>query len=218
MPRCITNNDKTGSVIRNQILKRCRDRPKCINYNKPIRQDIKCRDSNEYSTIKKLTHQNIISHDVIDVTKPTTSKNSMSYSYHCALNGISSPKKVIYSTDSKLPIDSDNFEKNIPLYSISAATNSNLIDVTSSKMTNIVEAQKIKQKKDPKTNFISSILANFNNEKINLSKRTLISSLLVNADKFKLNIHTKHIDDLNQSNYNSISKTMNIQSKHSLTF
>ena len=85
-------------------------------------------------------------------------------------------------------------------------------------MTNKVKTQKFKQKKDPKTNFISSILANFNNEKINLSKRTLISSLLVNADKFKLNIHTKHIDDLNQSNYNSISNTMNIQSKHSLTF
>ena len=98
-----TNNDKPVSFITNQTSKRGRGRPQSINYNKPIIQDIIICDANEYSTINN--HHNISSHDLIDVSKPTTSKNSMTYSYHCALNGISSFKKVKYSTDSKLPFN-----------------------------------------------------------------------------------------------------------------
>jgi hypothetical protein len=40
------------------------------------------------------------------VSLPTTSKNSMSYAYLCAQNGIQPPPKVMLSNNSKMPIDS----------------------------------------------------------------------------------------------------------------
>ena len=121
----------------------------------------------------------------------------MTYSYHCALNGISSPKKVKYSTDSKLPIDTSTLVKKTATYSNSTTTNINLINVKIPKITNKVKKHKLKQKKDPKTNFISTILANASNN-INFPKGTLISSAKTD---------TILIDD-----YNSSNKPMNIQS------
>ena len=93
----------------------------------------------------------------------------MTYSYYCALNDISMPKKMKYSIDSKMPIDSSTLVKKTVIHNNFTLTNSN-IDIYSN-INNL-------KKKKFKRNLISSIVEETNKTKPVEIKQTPYKELI----------------------------------------